>query len=387
MIEQILVMSNSGLPLFEWSYKSLQNSKVNGSEDDTNSSEGNLLSGFFSALNMFAEGQKGERIKEITLKETTFIFQQEAEMTFIISSKDKTVITLMKLLLEDIRKEFLIMYPTSGTTFNGYVKQFDPFKLKLQEIFNTYNYMQLVNYSGEFFELRNIKSIFLVDRINGDPIFTKAQHYSDREILTFQIEIVLKAANRLLKNFHDKNIDHIVTLSKEFRSLVIRPTEKTILIIEGETAKPINNVPNPIPLKKIQKRIRSPGKLLFENNEQFFIIDPTGKIKVTNLTGVDSKAIELGFDMIPIRTAIEKILSSIYRDSLFNMIIVGENNDYLQFNLDEYTAIIVISQEKCGTVDDLIDNVIAYKEDSKNSKDLWKFECIFNKIHEFYEYF
>ena len=388
MIEQILIMSGGGIPIFTWTSPKIFTSLIDEEEFEENKgTEENLLSGFFTALNMFAEGQKGEEIKEITLKETTYIVEKTNQILFVISTRNDSYINLIKLLVNEIKSQFFIMYPNAEANFTGNIKIFSEFNQILYNILNSFNYFDILKFTGDFFEERLIKSIFLIERKNGKPIFVKAQEYSDREVLTFQVEIILKAGERLLKIFQDDKIENIVALSQKYRSLIIRPTNRTILIIESLASRPKDQLLTPITPKQLKKRIKSPGKLLFESNEDFYLIDQMGEIILSNNYEIDNEKKQLGIELVPIRSAIEEIFKSIYRDSLFNLLIIGENNDYLQFNLQDYMSLIVITQEKCGTITDVIEDVVSYRDPTKNEENIWKFNCIFNRLHEFYEKF
>jgi predicted regulator of Ras-like GTPase activity (Roadblock/LC7/MglB family) len=388
MIDQILIMSSGGIPLFTWTpLKSFSSQSDEEKFEDNKSTEENLLSGFFTALNMFAEGQKGEEIKEITLKETTYIVEKTNQILFVISTKDNSYINLIKLLIDEIKAQFFIKYPNAEAEFTGNIKIFSEFNQILNDILISFNYFDILNFTGDFFKERLIKAIFLIDRKNGKPLFVKAQEYSDREILTFQVEIILRAGERLLKLFQDDKIENIVALSQKYRSLIIKPTTRTILIVESLANQPKNQLLTPITPKQLKKRLKSPGKLLFESDEAFYLIDQMGNLILSNNNKIDDEKKQLGIELVPIRSAIEEIFKNIYRDSLFHLLIVGENNDYLQFNLHDHMSLIVITQEKCGTISDVIEDVVSYRDPTKNKEDIWKFNCIFNRLHEFYEKF
>jgi len=388
MIDQILIMSSGGIPLFTWTSPKIFSSSSDEEEfEDNRSTEENLLSGFFTALNMFAEGQKGEEIKEITLKETTYIVEKTNQILFVISTRNNSYINLIKLLVDEVKSQFFIMYPDAEKNFTGNIKIFSEFNQILDNILNSFNYFDILKFTGDFFKERLIKSIFLVDRENGKPLFVKAQEYSDREILTFQVEIILRAGERLLKLFEDDKIENIVALSQKFRSLIIKPTSRTILMVESSANQPKDQLLTPITPKQLKKRLKSPGKLLFESDEAFYLIDQMGKLILSNNVKIDDEKKQLGTELVPIRSAIEEIFKNIYRDALFHLLIVGENNDYLQFNLHDHMSLIVITQEKCGTISDVIEDVVSYRDPTKNKENIWKFNCIFNRLHEFYEKF
>ncbi|QEE14312.1 hypothetical protein DSAG12_00124 [Promethearchaeum syntrophicum] len=388
MIEQILIMSSGGIPLFTWTPPKIFSS--DGDEENfekKKSTEENLLSGFFTALNMFAEGQKGEEIKEITLKETTYIVDKTNQILFVISTRNNAYINLIKLLVDEIKSRFFIAYPDAEKNFTGNVRIFSEFNQILDNILNSFNYFDILKFTGDFFKERLIKSILLVDRNEGKPLFVKAQEYSDRNILTFQVEIILKAGERLLKLFQNDKIENIVALSQKYRSLIIKPTTRTILIVESSANQPKNQSLKPITPKQLKKRIKTPGKLLFESNENFYLIDQMGNLILSNNVKIDDEKQQLGIELVPIRSAIEEIFKNIYRDALFHLLIVGEKNDYIQFNLHDHMSLIVITQEKCGTIADVIEDVVSYRDPTKNRENIWKFNCIFNRLHEFYEKF
>ena len=336
---------------------------------------------------MFAEGQKGEEIKEITLKETTYIVEKTNQILFVISTRNNSYIDLIKLLVDEVKSQFFIKYPDAEAGFTGNVKIFSEFNQILDNILNSFNYFDILKFTGDFFKERLIKSIFLVDRNEGKPIFVKAQEYSDRNVLTFQVEIILRAGERLLKLFEDDKIENIVALSQKYRSLIIKPTNRTILIVESSANQPKNQLLKPITPKQLKKRIKSPGKLLFESNEDFYLIDQMGNLILSNNVKIDDEKKQLGIELVPIRSSIEEIFKNIYRDELFHLLIVGENNDYIQFNLHDHMSLIVITQEKCGTISDVIEDVVSYRDPTKNRENIWKFNCIFNRLHEFYEKF
>ena len=104
MIDQILIMTDAGLSLFNWN-------------PEGNSSDSNLISGFLTALNVFAAGERGEQIRKITMDPTTFLFDRVGDLLFVILTKDPEFEKVIAIILAEIQQQFLATFPRNYKLF------------------------------------------------------------------------------------------------------------------------------------------------------------------------------------------------------------------------------------------------------------------------------
>ncbi|MHA1999566.1 MAG: hypothetical protein ACTSU9_15770, partial [Promethearchaeota archaeon] len=63
IINKFFILDDAGITLYSWAL-------------DPKNKDVELISGFLTALNMFAKSEKGESMRELTLDKTAFIFER-----------------------------------------------------------------------------------------------------------------------------------------------------------------------------------------------------------------------------------------------------------------------------------------------------------------------
>ncbi len=379
MIDQIFVMQSSGIVLFQWEYQHV--------ESDDPSGDNQLVAGFLTALNMFAVSHKKQTIQELTLKETTFLFDREQELIFVVSTLKKEIIPVVKLVLHDLKMRFLEVFPEKTTPMNGDITIFRKFTPELLSILKTYNILPLFKLEATFDTDEDLIANLLLDRIKGDILFIHSKNYLDRSLLKFQTEMIFRASQRLIREKLSDDINEIIALTKNNRSLHLLVDTKTILISEFQARSPSKiNFVN-LKQKQVQKRIRSPGKLLFDYENDFTIVNHNGETAVTNIKNPLMVVNDLGIEILSIRNSFETIFKEVYKNDLFATLIIGDRYLYLFFPLLDHTAFIFIEINQCGDLPNLLLRTERFQRIEIPSTSASHVHCIFEKIIQFQSMF
>lgn len=379
MIEQIFVMHSSGVTLYQW--RLLAETDEDPIEDDQ------LVAGFLTALNMFAESHRGQAIQELTLNQTNFLFEREQDLIFVITTTDEAIIPVVKLLLLDIKSAFLSLFPVETTPLDGNVSKYRIFTPKLLSVLSTYNILPLIDLESRFSTDPDLMSNLLLDRVKGDILFIHAKTYLDRTLLSFQTEIIFRAAHRLIEEKLGDEIHEIVAVSKSNRSFHLQVGIKTLLITEFHASHSSSFEFSELKVKQVQKRIRSPGKLIFEYEHPYLIVNDRGSSSLTNIKdpGIISK--ELGVDFLPIRQSFASIFQQIYRAELLTVFIIGQNQMYLIVPLTDYTAFLFVDLARCDDVSNLVERTTHFLQVESSQEEQDQIVCIFQKILQFTKFF
>ncbi len=132
-------MNDAGLPIYSWK-----------SEEESIGDE-NLLSGFITALNHFAQGERGEDLKKITLDPTTFIFERKGGLVFLILTKDPEFEKIIWEILQTLVSEFIQMFEQEIKDFGGNISIFSKFTDVVSKTFDDFLYWDYIRNTREFF--------------------------------------------------------------------------------------------------------------------------------------------------------------------------------------------------------------------------------------------
>ncbi|WP_371804876.1 hypothetical protein [Candidatus Lokiarchaeum ossiferum] len=368
MIDRILVMNDAGISYFTWT-----------SDDDD--SDANLISGFLTALNMFAKGQSGEVIEEITLNLTTYIFDRYKDLIFVILTKDKEFEKIIRKILIQIRDTFLDLFLEKVTNFNGDVGTFNPFHKNVDSILKSHGYFDYINILKNYDEEDNIRSVLYLSNIDGEVLYSKAKEYFDKKILGFQTMVLIKAVNRIVEERLTEKLDMVTLISSDFRVLEYKNYEDITIVyetLENDSNIALNQKLKP---KKVQKILKSPGKLLFEIENPFVLVDNSGNVRVkkdsaNNLSSEDSIA-----NALTLYNTSHTIMENIYKEPLFGIILISSKNIYLIFNINEYIVIFLLNPKESNSFQEFLNPIIQFKKSLSFKDEI--FLQVLKKFNEF----
>ena len=380
MIEQIFVMQSSGITLYQWDAQA--------EENESPDTDNQLVAGFLTALNMFAESHKKQAIKELTLKETTFLFERENDLIFVMTTFNDDIIPVGKLILDDIKRTFLEVFPIDSTPMNGNVSIFRNFTQNLMIILKSYNLFKLIQSEEQIQSDDEIRTNILLDRVKGEILFIHAKEYLDRKLFSFHTEMITRAANRLIEDKINDDIQEIIALSKKSnRSIHLHIDKKTILISEYQNSQSDISLLPILSEKQVKKLIRSPGKLKFDYYNDFFIVDEKAEFTLTNIKEKDILNKEPGVELLAIRTSFDNIFQQIYKDNLFATVIVGIKKIYIVLPLVKNCALLFINPNQCVDIPQMISNSAIFRMGGEISDSNDQVNCIFNEIKKFIKKF
>lgn len=353
-------------------------------ETSENQTDDQLLSGFLTALNMFAENQQGDAIRELTMNNSIFMFERADDLVFVINSGDKEAIPIIKKLLEQVKERFYELFPEAATEIPSDLTKYNPFFSILDEILQNFHIYELIEKSSVFKEHPSMKGLLELDRIRGDFLYVRAKEFLDRNILGFQSEIIVKSSLRMMKDLFNEELKEIGAISSRQRGFRFFISPQTILIEEFHTENPEMQILNLPSDKSIEKRMKSSGKLLFEGPKQFMIIDHQGIARISNIAKNITQGKQIGVDIFPIGRGISIILEKIYKDALNCLIFIGSTRFILMIPLGELTAMISYENENLPNLTGILEFTLQFRRISEDRSDSF---CIFDEINKFIQLF
>lgn len=333
MIDKILIMNDSGLSLYEWSPA--------GKEQD-----GQLLSGFVTALNAFAQHDRGEQIKKITLDPTTFIFSRGQGLIFTILTKDPEFEKVIMLVIEELREKFIKTFGEKIASFRGAVEQFRPFDNTVHDILESYGYFEYERIGALFNSDVNLRSILILNKETGEPLYVKAKEYIDRKALSFQAPIVTKSAQRLVNESLGRVLLDINMISQKMRSLLFRSTTCVQLIEEMNLSSIEGATPVVTSEKKVAKNLKNPEKLLSVAEDPFMVFDRSGKIVHSSFTDHSGGRSPIVVNSITAYESSKNVFQQIFKEPFWVTILNSKDSVYALFDLGGYITLLQIKSEK-----------------------------------------
>ena len=331
ILNEIYVLSDTGTSLFSWS-------------SDPNKREGGfeLLSGFLSALNIFAKSEKGEVMKELTLEQTTFLFQKLDQVIFVITTNEQKQKALLQLLLVDIIEAFNKEYADVIVKFDGNVGVFENFGAKLHYLLNSFMLPYINTRIAELESNNMMQSISVISRKSGELLFTQAKQYVNKEDLGFLIPLLVRAGIMISDEMPDQELGWLLIISSKDRVMLIQPRPKVYIIEEYKTSYEFPDIFK-IKWKKVKEK--------FQNS--YFLPD-IGYLKIMNKNGKVLDEISRDVDYITsidedstmLLQAGSKMVKDYYKLSLSGIVIGDDNKGTFLIPMKDFYIIIRGPQEK-----------------------------------------
>lgn len=338
MIDQILIINAAGVPLYNWELKE-------------KTAESSMLSGFLTAMDTFAKGERGEQIRKITLDPTTFVFERESELVFVILTTEPEHEHLISHILVDVKDRFLDKFKEEAKTFTGNLNTFKPFNSIVEQILTNYGYFDYIRAKEPLETDDDFKCMVFIDRNEGDILFIKAKEYLDRDKLSFLTNILLNSLDRVFTHISDEKPTITILLSHQSRCLLFKSTEKLVIIQEKIHSTELGIADLKINEKQIKNTLKKPGKLIYESKDKFIFFDQMGKDIISNDRAGEFGGDNLPPDCITLINTSKNILKQIYQEDLFAVMIISENQLYCAFSILDYYVFMKL----------LIENITGYK--------------------------
>ncbi|MFX1339734.1 MAG: hypothetical protein ACFFDK_14070, partial [Promethearchaeota archaeon] len=338
MIEDLLIINDSGLLLFGWHPEG-----VSGEDQD------NLISGFFTALNSFATFERGEDLKSIKLRESTIIFEKYEKLfqklIFIITTKNDKMIGLLHSIVHVIMDSFVDLYNKElDREFDGSVASFRNFSETFNQILNDFG-MDLIQYDMVRIDDKDIlKAFILLNPLDGNVLYIYAKQYVNKEDISFLVPLMINTGKMLVKNF-DENIDSIslTTIENEHLELILR--EKVAIVRLHKIDKKSDDRLVVIEfMKNKEKILKKPKKIekMLENVNwgsrirSIIFIDLLGNVLFSRLMKESRSFLENTTEIISFISSCKKASETIYNKELFNSSISSQTNSVICINLNTY---------------------------------------------------
>ena len=345
MIDNILIMNEAGLLLFHWNQGGSDKTNDDKGESDK-TTDPDLISGFLSALNIFAQGQRGEDLKKINLDPTTFIFERHEGLIFTILTTDPNFEKVIFSIISDIKNRFLELFRENIKNFAGEVDQFRPFQQEIEIILNSYAYYDYLRVKETFDSNESLKSVLLIDKINGEVLYVKSKVYVERGPLTFQSGVLLKSINRLFSNVLKEDIVMTIVIDSTNRFLFFKDAGKITEVkeIHGENERTIDVYK--YKEKKIEKILKTPKRILSDIEECFIFINERGEILLESNIKDNFPIEKITSDSITINSCSESLINEIYKNFLHSTLILTENNMYNIFPIEKNVVFLQMKFEQ-----------------------------------------
>ncbi len=284
-----------------------------------------MVSGFLSALNTFAKSERGENMKELTLEQTTFIFEKRAGLIYIITTSEPKAKPLLKSFLDDLIMAFENRFKKEITSFVGNVAPFEAFNEHVAAERLDHAIDSIDEKDDGFDENDVLQAIMAISRLTGEILFTRAKQYMNKEDLEFLVPLIVKAGERTGSQLPDQHTGWILAVSNKDKAMLIQPRAHVILVEEYRL--PFELPDSISKVKDIRERFSSASFL--PEIKHVKLIANSGKV-LDERTRDPEYAIKVDIDATMLVTAGSNLVGKYYKGSL-KAIATGDNNKAMLF--------------------------------------------------------
>ncbi len=278
-----------------------------------------MVSGFLSALNIFAKSDRGESMKELTLEQTTFIFEKRGGLIYIITTTEPNAKPLLRPFLNHLIEAFEAQYKDEMTRFIGDVTPFESFEETLSiERFD--HAIDAIDEQDDSFDGNEVlNSITAISRATGELLYTRAKQYVNKADLGFLVPLLVKASERTSSQIADQRLAWILAVSNKDKAMLVQPREHVFFVEEFKVAFELPELASKA--KRIKDRFPHPSFL--PEIRYVKVISDAGKV-LDEVTRDKSYATSVGLDATMLVTAGENLVSKYYKGML-KAVAVGDN--------------------------------------------------------------
>ncbi|MFW9783489.1 MAG: hypothetical protein ACFFFB_14495 [Candidatus Heimdallarchaeota archaeon] len=344
MIEDLLIINESGALLFHWA-----------PDVSKKESQPDLLSGFLTAIDSFASVERGEDIKSLKLRETQIIFEKSYEnlqkITFVITTKSEHLIELLHSIIHEVQTRFIEIFKEElNKEFDGEITKFQSFEKEISQIMISHG-MDVLAESVERIDSNDIlKSIMLIEPRSGSIFFIHAKEYVNKEKISFLIPLLLNSGHLLYQKNLNENLRWILINNVQNENLIVEPRKKIIIVKQFKLAYNFEKEFLSLEFfKEKDKYVKKPQKLSekFETIKwdlklkQIFLVDLVGKIFYQKMFDVAYDCSEYIPEAISLLTSSKKVSEDVYNKKLFNAVIGGERIVTICLNFNNFALILI----------------------------------------------
>ena len=166
---------------------------------------------------MFAQQERGESIKRLTLDPTNYFFEREENLIFVVLTSDLEVEPLIKLILPEMRHRFMDQYRDTIHDFQGDLSQYSSFKSILEQLLAEYGLFEYLRVNSENEPNTAFRCLLFFDKNTGTSLYQKTREYIDRKQIGFLSTVLLKAAERIFNEVLEENLKFILIITETGR--------------------------------------------------------------------------------------------------------------------------------------------------------------------------
>lgn len=373
MIDQLLIMDSGGIPLFEYSVQ-------------IEKKDSSLISGFLTALNVFAQGERGEQLRKITLDPTTFYFEKDGSLLFVILTKDPAFEKVIGPILLATRQKFLTQFNIQLSNLTGDISIFNSFQQTLNSIFSDFGYFDYLNARQSYEKDTSMQSLILIDRKQGELLYLKSKTYLDRNALGFQTPMLFQTGNRIFNDILKERLVSIALVTYSMRCVILKESLNAIFLQEKQhpTFPESSDLIKNLTEKKIQANLKHPGRFIFDYPDPFIMYDLNGKNLLHHDPQQLLKQSETVPDFITLERIAETILQQNFKEKLFSVIAFCQNVLYLIVPILNSQVVIRLACESHQMLPGLVQKMNACSElDLNQTQD---FTMLLTQIVSFLKY-
>ncbi len=371
MINQFLILNTSGVPLYNW-------------QKEKEETDFGLISGFLSAFHMFAKSERGEEIKRIHLDPTTFIFEEESDLIFVILTKEKKHEKFINLILKELKDRFLKQYQNEIEKYSGNMSLFRNFENDVEEILSLYGYYDYLKFNSVFDSDEEFKCFLFLEKTTGDILYIKSRGYIDRDDLSFQAMVLLKSVNRNISDIMNEESLMTLIVTEKNRCLLFKVTEK-IIVFQERKHELLNQLNiSMISPQKIKKLIKKPSNLTSNINEIFIFFNKSGIIQISNDILYQLKDDLIPPDCITLINTSKNVTEQIFKEKLFATFLFSNKFLYTAFPINGYFTFMQIASLETGGLGSILSKIY-YSELSEEEQT--QFTSIMKKVNDFRNFF
>ncbi len=348
MIDRILIMNPSGATYFSWT-------------TDPAKADPTLISGFLTALNMFAGNQQGEELKEITLNKTTYIFERTENLVVVILTQDPEFEKVIRLLLPVVLESFRQRYYELITTFSGDIAPFQAFKIELEDILTSYGYFNYLEVTPQFESEESIECVMYLDNETGEVLYIKSKKYLDRDLFGFQTMVLIKSLIRALENKLKDKLELILILTDRGRNIEIKNYEKLSIVYESKNEMSDSDITKKEEQTKWKKILKNIQHFLTPFPNPILIFDKSGENNIIHDTLGIPQFRNMSADLVTTQASVENILNSVYKEKSIGILIMGTKNVCLLHQDEPYIIFSVFNYSTCPLLFENKDSLMSFK--------------------------
>ncbi|MHA1917552.1 MAG: hypothetical protein ACTSUV_04480 [Candidatus Ranarchaeia archaeon] len=287
MIDEIFLIHNDGVPLLSWKY---QGKMVN--QD--------IISGFLSALQMFAGSTHGQKLHVVAMEPSLMVFEQRPNFTVVVTVQNRSGLNLTEKLIQVLVPMFEQKYHDLLENFSGDVTPFRDFAEILKMIIAECGIPHVSNFLKQKKKAKKEENYLLTqtvfDRLNGEIIYRNGGIPSLKEQVQFLFTNAIKSTDFVLKALCSNEITNIEIMSVN-RSCSTLQRLSYVDVSSGKDLRKssINNFDTTVKVKKeeILKDILSPKIDINLNFEHRKVVKEILFENLMNLSIDDSGLIRL----------------------------------------------------------------------------------------------